>query len=55
VERDAAARFPEAETEVLLGCHVPLLRLTDDDRQAAMMAVVARLSLPPFDRKQAGT
>jgi serine kinase of HPr protein (carbohydrate metabolism regulator) len=55
VERDAAARFPEAETETLLGCHVPLLRLTDDDRQAAMMAVVARLSLPPFDRKQAGT
>jgi serine kinase of HPr protein (carbohydrate metabolism regulator) len=55
VERDAAARFPEAETEALLGCHVPLLRLAADDRQASLMAVAARLSLPPFDRKQAAT
>jgi serine kinase of HPr protein (carbohydrate metabolism regulator) len=55
VERDAAERFPGAETEVLLGCHVPLLRLADDDRQTAMMAVIARFSLSPFHRKRAGT
>ena len=53
VERDTAERFPEAETEVLLGCHVPLLRLAAEDRQAATMAVVARFLLPPFDRKRA--
>jgi serine kinase of HPr protein (carbohydrate metabolism regulator) len=49
VERNAAERFPEAETEVLAGCEVPLLRLAADDRQAAVMAVAACLSLPPFD------
>ena len=48
VGRSAAERFPEAETEVLLGCHVPLMRLAADDRQAATMAVAARLWLPPF-------
>ena len=48
VGRSAAERFPEAETEVLLGCHVPLMRLAADDRQAAAMAVAARLWLPPF-------
>lgn len=49
VERSVAERFPEAETEALAGCDVPLLRLAADDRQAALMAVAARLSLPPFD------
>jgi serine kinase of HPr protein (carbohydrate metabolism regulator) len=48
VERQAAERFPEAQNESLLGCDVPLLRLAADDRQAATMAVAARLSLPPF-------
>lgn len=48
VERRGAERFPEAETELLLGCAVPLLRLAADDRQAALTAVMARLSLPPF-------
>lgn len=45
----AAERFPEAETESLLDCEVPLLRLSEGDRQAALTAVLARLSLPPFD------
>lgn len=49
VERRAAERFPEAGTELLAGCEVPLMRLAADDRQAATMAVAARLSLPPFD------
>ena len=55
VERSSAERFPEAETEVLLGCHVPLLRLAADDRQAATMTVAARLWLPPFGPARAGT
>ncbi|MDQ2632580.1 MAG: HPr kinase/phosphorylase [Pseudomonadota bacterium] len=49
VERGAAERFPEADTEVLLGCHVPLMKLAADDRQAATTAVAARLLLSPFD------
>jgi serine kinase of HPr protein (carbohydrate metabolism regulator) len=49
VERGAAERFPEAETESLMGCQVPLLRLAADDGRAAVMAVFARLSMPPFD------
>lgn len=49
VERSAAERFPEAETESLKGCEVPLLKLAADDGRAAAMAVAARLSLPPFD------
>ncbi len=48
VGRSAAQRFPEEETEVLRGCHVPLMRLAADDRQAALAAVLAWLSLPPF-------
>jgi serine kinase of HPr protein (carbohydrate metabolism regulator) len=48
VERQEAVRLPEPEIEVLLGCEVPLLRLAAEDRLAAMMAVLARLSLPPF-------
>ncbi|MEP9387066.1 HPr kinase/phosphorylase [Mesorhizobium sp. KR9-304] len=48
VERRAAERFPQAEAELLLGCAVPLLRLAADDRRAALTAVMARLSLPPF-------
>lgn len=48
VGRQAAERLPEAESEVLAGGDVPLLRLAADDRQAAKSAVLARLSLPPF-------
>ncbi len=55
VERSAAERFPEAATESLVGCQVPLLRLAADDGRAALLAVAARLSLPPFDRMRAGT
>jgi serine kinase of HPr protein (carbohydrate metabolism regulator) len=49
VERNVAERFPEAETEALRGCDVPLLRLAAADRRAALTAIAARLSLPPFD------
>ena len=49
VERSAAERFPEAETETLMGCEVPLMRLAAEDGRAALTAVAARLSLPPFD------
>lgn len=52
VERSAAQRFPDAETETLLGCAIPLLKLADDDRQAAVAAVLAWLSLPPFGRAE---
>ena len=48
VDRRSAERFPEAGTEALLGCEVPLLKLAADDRQAALAAVASRLSLPPF-------
>lgn len=49
VERSAAERFPEAETESIQGCEVPLLKLAAEDGRAALIAVAARLSLPPFD------
>jgi serine kinase of HPr protein (carbohydrate metabolism regulator) len=49
VERSEAERFPEAETETIQGCGVPLLKLAANDGRAALMAVAARLSLPPFD------
>jgi serine kinase of HPr protein (carbohydrate metabolism regulator) len=49
VERNVAERFPEVEAEPLLGCDVPLLKLAAGDRQAALTAIAARLSLPPFD------
>lgn len=48
VGRDAAERLPETRTETLLGHEIPVLRLAGDDRQAAVMAVMAQLSLPPF-------
>ena len=48
VERHVAERFPETAMEPLLGCEVPLLKLAADNRGAALMAVAARLSLPPF-------
>jgi serine kinase of HPr protein (carbohydrate metabolism regulator) len=49
VDRSAAERFPETETESLAGCRVPLLRLAAGDGRASAMAVLARLSMPPFD------
>lgn len=48
VEPHAAERLPQKQTELLLGCDVPLLRLPVGDREAAAMAVLARLALPPF-------
>ena len=48
VGRSAAQRFPEAETEVLRGCPVPLRRLAADARQAALAAGLSWLSQPPF-------
>lgn len=48
VQRDAAERMPEAAVERLLDVDVPVLRLSSDDRQAAMNAVLASLSQPPF-------
>jgi serine kinase of HPr protein (carbohydrate metabolism regulator) len=48
VERASAERFPEPESESLLGCKVPLLRLANHDRQAAKIAVLSWLTLPPF-------
>ena len=52
--RRSAERLPEAEAETILGCAVPLLKLAADDREAAAMAVLARLSLPPFAGTGAG-
>jgi serine kinase of HPr protein (carbohydrate metabolism regulator) len=48
VERPAALRFQEAETELLEGCATPCLTLARGDRQAALFAVASCLSLPPF-------
>jgi serine kinase of HPr protein (carbohydrate metabolism regulator) len=48
VGRVAAERLPETRTDLLLGQEIPALRLAGDDRQAAVMAVMAQLSLPPF-------
>jgi len=48
VALSAAERFPEAETELLLGCAVPLLRVATEDPHAAKLAVQAQLALPPF-------
>ncbi|MCX7302756.1 MAG: HPr kinase/phosphatase C-terminal domain-containing protein [Hyphomicrobiales bacterium] len=48
VERRDTARLAEAETERLLGCSVPLLRVAADDRQAGRIAVLAQLALLPF-------
>lgn len=48
VGRAAAERLPEMCTESLLGQNIPVLRLAGDDRPAAVMAIMARQSLPPF-------
>jgi serine kinase of HPr protein (carbohydrate metabolism regulator) len=48
VARREAMRLTEQATEALLGCDVALLRLPSEDREAAMAAVLAHLSLPPF-------
>lgn len=50
VDNAAAERFPEPETRSLAGCEVASLTLAGGDRQAALLAVAACLSLPPFDR-----
>jgi serine kinase of HPr protein (carbohydrate metabolism regulator) len=48
VGSDAAQRFPEIETAFVAGREIPSLTLAAGDRQAALLAVAARLSLPPF-------
>ena len=48
VDSGAAQRFPETETAFVAGCEIPSLTLAAGDRQAALLAVAARLSLPPF-------
>lgn len=48
VERDLAERLPQSKTEWLLGCELPLLELTGDDRQATVNAIAARLAVAPF-------
>lgn len=48
VEWSAAERFPEAETELLLGCPIRLLSVPVDNPHAAKLAVLAELALPPF-------
>jgi hypothetical protein len=48
VEAREAQRLPEPEDETLLGCALPLMRLAGGDTRRAAMAVLARLSLPPF-------
>ncbi len=48
VDRGDTERMPDATTESLAGCDVPLLKLASDDRAAAVMAVLGRLALPPF-------
>ncbi len=48
LDAGSAERFPELRTDLLLGCEVPAVRLWSGDRQAALAAVLARLSLPPF-------
>lgn len=48
VGRAAAERLPETRSERLLGQEIAVLRLAGDDRHAAVMAVMAQLSLPPF-------
>jgi serine kinase of HPr protein (carbohydrate metabolism regulator) len=48
VDDAAAGRFPETETTTIEGCEIASLTLAAGDRQAALLAVTARLSLPPF-------
>ena len=48
-DRGKTERFPEVETEKLLGCEVPLLKLSCDNSRAALTAVASRLSLQPYD------
>ncbi len=49
VEPDQAQRFPDTDTEIIAGCEIRSLRLVKGDRRAAVLAVAACLSLPPFD------
>ena len=48
VDPAIAERFPEHATAALAGCAVALLELAYDDLFGARMAVLARLSMPPF-------
>lgn len=43
-----AERFPEPDTETILGCELPRMRLAEGDTQRAALAVLARLCLPGF-------
>lgn len=48
VPRDAAPRLPEPETVDLSGVSVRLIRLAEREPGAAVLAVLAALSMPPF-------
>jgi serine kinase of HPr protein (carbohydrate metabolism regulator) len=48
VDPGQAERFPEPASERLEGCELQCLRLASGDRDAAVLAILARLSLPPF-------
>ncbi len=41
-------RLPEEEFEDVAGCRLPVLKVPQRDTQPALMAIAARLSLPPF-------
>lgn len=43
-----AERFPEEESETISGCVIPCLRLRERHKAGALLAVLARLSLPPL-------
>ena len=49
VAPQAAPRYPDSQTTILAGCELAFLALAAGDRQAALLAVAASLSLPPFD------
>lgn len=44
----AAERFPEEQDEIIEGCTLPCLRLAERSTVSAQLAVLARLSCPPF-------
>jgi serine kinase of HPr protein (carbohydrate metabolism regulator) len=44
----AAERFPEEQDEIIEGCALPCLRLAERSTVSAQLAVLARLSCPPF-------
>jgi len=48
VELSVAERFPDLQTELLLGCPVRMLRLPANEPHSAKLAVLAELALPPF-------